>query len=40
MNKAQYDDVYVMWQEGKVFLTFEDYEDEEAYARHLRRLHC
>lgn len=39
MNKAQYDDVYVMWLEGEVFLEFNNCEDEEAYARRLRRIY-
>ena len=39
MNKAQYDDVYTEWLEDNVFLEFENYEDEECYARILSRLH-
>jgi len=39
MNKAQYDDIYTEWIENDVFLRFEDYEEEEAFARALRRLH-
>ena len=35
MNKYQYDDVYFIAEESEVFLTFSDYEEEEAYARHL-----
>ena len=39
MNKAQYDDVYTEWLEGQVFLQFEDYEDEECFARILQGLY-
>ena len=39
MRRAQYDDVYTEWVENEVFLQFEDYEDEECFARTLKRLH-
>lgn len=39
MRKAQYDDVYTEWIENDEFLTFDNYEEEEAYARYLRRLY-
>lgn len=39
MNKAQYDDVYTEWFESDVFIKFDDYEDEESYARILNRIH-
>ena len=39
MNRAQYDDVYFEWEEDKVFIDFLDYEDEECFARILKRLH-
>lgn len=35
MNKYQYDDEYCIAAEAEVFLKFEDYEEEEAFARHL-----
>lgn len=35
MNKYQYDDVYFIADEANVFLPFEDYEEEEAFARDL-----
>lgn len=39
MNRAQYDDIYTEWNDSDLFLYFEDYDEEEAYARALRRLH-
>ena len=33
--KYQYDEDYVIALEGDVFLHFDDYEEEEAFARHL-----
>ena len=39
MRKAQYDDVYFIWEEDNVFLEFENYEDEECFARTLNRVH-
>lgn len=33
MNKAQYDDIYTEWIENQIFPQFNDYEEEEAYAR-------
>lgn len=40
MNRAQYDDIYHDWYEGKVYIEFGgNLEDEEAFARHLARLH-
>jgi len=39
VRKAQYDDIYTEWIENQVFLEFEEYEDEEAFARHLHRLY-
>ena len=39
MNKIQYDDVYVEWLESAVFIKFDNYEDEESYARALNRIH-
>lgn len=35
VNKYQYDDEYFVALEGEVFLKFDDYEDEEAFARYL-----
>ena len=35
MNKYQYDDEYFTATNSDVFLTFLDYEEEEAFARHL-----
>lgn len=39
MNKAQYDDIYTEWIENHIFLQFDDFEDEESYARILNRLY-
>lgn len=39
VRKAQYDDIYTEWIENHVFLEFDEYEDEEAFARHLARLY-
>ena len=39
VRKAQYDDIYTEWIENNEFLVFNDYEEEEAYARHLGRLY-
>lgn len=39
MNKWQYDDIYTEWFFSDMFLSFQDPEEEEAYARHLRRVH-
>lgn len=39
MNKEQYDDVYVEWEKMGLFTEFDNYEEEEAYARWLSRLH-
>ena len=36
MNKYQYDEEYVIAEEAKLFLSFLDYEEEEAYSRHLK----
>ena len=36
MRKYQYDDEYYVAVEDNVFLTFSDWEEEEAFARHLR----
>lgn len=33
VNKAQYDDIYTEWVESQMFPHFNDYEEEEAYAR-------
>lgn len=35
MRKYQYDDEYCSAVEANVFLTFSDYEEEEAFSRHL-----
>jgi len=35
MYKYQYDDNYVIALENNVFLQFDNYEEEEAFARHL-----
>lgn len=35
MNKYQYDDQYFIAEEANVFLSFLDYEEEEAFSRHL-----
>ena len=37
MNKYQYDDEYFIAAESNVFLNFSDYEEEEAFARHLNK---
>lgn len=39
MRKAQYDDIYIEWYEGKAFIKFNNIEDEESYARVLRLHH-
>ena len=39
MNRARYDDIYTEWNESELFIHFEDFDEEEAYARTLRRLH-
>ena len=36
MWKYQYDDEYVMALDGKVFLKFDNYEEEEAFALNLK----
>lgn len=36
MNKYQYDDEYFTAVESNLFLSFEDYEEEEVYARQLK----
>ena len=36
MNKYQYDDEYFIAAEANVFLSFLDFEEEEAFARSLR----
>ena len=33
VRKAQYDDIYTEWIESQMFPHFNDYEEEEAYAR-------
>lgn len=33
MNKLQYDDIYTEWVESRNFLSFDDFEEEESYAR-------
>lgn len=35
MRKYQYDDAYCVAAEANIFIDFLDYEDEEAFARHL-----
>lgn len=35
MRKYQYDEAYIIAVESNVFIKFNDYEDEEAFARHL-----
>ena len=35
MRKYQYDDTYHIAVENDVFITFLNYEEEEAFARHL-----
>ena len=35
MNKYQYDDQYFIAEEAHLFLSFLDYEEEEAYSRAL-----
>lgn len=35
MNKYQYDDEYFIAEEANVFLKFDNFEEEEAFARHL-----
>ena len=40
MNKYQYDDEYFIAEEAKMFLTFLDYEEEEAFARILSYGKC
>ena len=35
MRKYQYDDAYFIAAEGNIFIEFSDYEEEEAFARHL-----
>lgn len=35
MRKYQYDDAYFIAAEANVFMNFSDYEEEEAFARHL-----
>lgn len=39
MRKAQYDDIFYEWDTNEMFPLFSDLEEEEAYARHLHRLH-
>lgn len=39
VNRAQYDDIYVEWEENNVFLKFDNFEEEECYARLLNRLY-
>ena len=40
MNKIQYDDIYFVLEKEGIFLKFNDYEEEEAYAKwlHSRRI--
>lgn len=35
MRKFQYDDSYFIAAESNVFINFSNYEDEEAFSRHL-----
>jgi len=39
VRRAQYDDIYFEWWQDERFKTFSDYEEEEAYARQLNRVH-